>query len=84
MVPTTSLVLMWIKTLRCLLCMKSPLLIHELSPRIYKSRYKKDDKAKIMTQQYIKLNTRAKEIQQLNPGLHDNSQNIRPKHLIYR
>ena len=28
----------------------------------------KGDKAKIMTQQYIKLNTGAKEIQQVNPG----------------
>ena len=29
---------------------------------------KKGDKAKIRTQQYIKLNTGAKEIQQVNPG----------------
>ena len=38
----------------------------------------KGDKAKIRTQQYIKLNTGAKEIQQVNPGGPDNSQSIRP------
>ena len=38
-----------------------------------KRRYSKD----IRTQQYIKLNTRAKEIQQVNPGGPDNSQSIR-------
>ena len=43
--------------------MKDNELIHELSPRTYKSRYKMEIK-----QQYIKLNTGAKEIQQLNPG----------------
>ena len=32
----------------------------------------KGDKAKIRTQQYIKLNTGAKDIQQLNPGGPDN------------
>ena len=44
----------------------------------------KGDKAKIRTQQYIKLNTRAKEIQQVNPGGPDNSQGIRPYHLMER
>ena len=39
---------------------------------------KKGDKAKIRTQQYIKLNTGAKEIQQVNLGGPDNSQSIRP------
>ena len=34
------------------------------------------DKANIRTQQYTKLNTRAKEIQQVNPGGPDNSQSI--------
>ena len=38
----------------------------------------KGDKAKIRSQQYIKLNTRAREIQQVNPGGPDNSQSIRP------
>ena len=38
----------------------------------------KRDKAKIRTQQYIKLNTRAREIQQVNPRGPDNSRNIRP------
>ena len=38
----------------------------------------KRDKANIRTQQYIKLNTRAKEIQQVNPSGPDNSQIIRP------
>ena len=37
---------------------------------------KKGDKAKIRTQEYIKLNTGAKEIQQVNPGGPDNSQSI--------
>ena len=31
------------------------------------------------TKQYVKLNTGAKEIQQVNPGRPDNSQNIRPQ-----
>ena len=34
-------------------------------------------KAKIRTQQYIKLNTGAKEIQQVNPIWPDNSQTLR-------
>ena len=37
----------------------------------------KGDKAKIMIQQYTKLNTGTKEIQQVNPGGPDNSQSIR-------
>ena len=38
----------------------------------------KRDEAKIRSQQYIKLNTGAKEMQQVNPGGPDNSQSIRP------
>ena len=34
----------------------------------------KGDKAKIRTQQYIQLNTGAKQIQQVNPGGPDSSQ----------
>ena len=43
-----------------------------LLEQINKSRYKKE----IKIQQYIKLNTGAKEIQTLNPGGTDNSQII--------
>ena len=39
---------------------------------------KKGDKAKIRTQQSIKLNTGVNEIQQTNPDGPDNSQIIRP------
>ena len=44
--PTSSLSLvqMWIKTHKCLVCMKDPLLIKTSSPRTYKSRYKKEIK----------------------------------------
>ena len=42
--PTSPLVLMWIKTHRCLVCMKDMKLIHELSPRNYKSGYKTEIK----------------------------------------
>ena len=42
-------------------------LIHE-SASTYKSRYKKGDETKIRAQQYIQLNTGAKEIQLLNRG----------------
>ena len=42
------------------------------------NQYKKGDKEKIRTQHYIKLNTKAKEIQQANPGGLDNSQSIWP------
>ena len=38
----------------------------------------KGDKAKKRTKQYIKLNTVAKENQQVHPGGPDNSQSIRP------
>ena len=38
----------------------------------------KGAKAKIRTEQCIKLNTGAKEIQQVNPGQPDNNQSIRP------
>ena len=65
---TSPLIQMWIKTHRYFVCMKDPYLINASSPRTYKSRYKKGDKAKIRTQQLIKLNTRANEIQQVNPG----------------
>ena len=54
--------------------MKDPLLIHASSPRTYKSRYQKGDKAKVRTQQYIKLNTGATEIQRVNPSGPANSQ----------
>ena len=76
--PTLPLVQMWIKTHRCLVCTKDPLLINASSPRTYKSRYKKEIKSKIRIQQKIKLNTGAKEIQQVNPGGPDNSQSITP------
>ena len=42
--PTSPLVQMWIKTHRCLVCMKGPYLINALSHRTYKSRYKKEIK----------------------------------------
>ena len=42
--PASPLVQMWIKTHRCLVCMKDPLLINASSPRTYKSRYKKEIK----------------------------------------
>ena len=51
-----------------LVCMKDPQLINASSPGTYKSIYNKEIKAKIRTQQKIKLNTGAKEIQQLGPG----------------
>ena len=50
--------------------------MHHLLEHI--NQYIKGDKAKIRTQQYIKLNTGAKEIQKVNPGGPDNSQSIRP------
>ena len=62
--------------------MKDSLLIHASSSGTYKSRYKKGDKAKIRNQQYINLNTGAKEIQQVNPGGPDTSQASGPYHLI--
>ena len=73
MAPTSPLFQMWIKTHRCLVSMKDPLLINASYPRTYKS-----DKAKVRTKQYIKMNTGAKEIQQVNPDGPDNSQSIRP------
>ena len=39
----------------------------------------KGDKTKIRTQQYIQLNTEAKEIQQLNHGGLDSRRSIRPQ-----
>ena len=42
--PTSPLVQMWIKTHRCLVCMKDPLLNNASSPRTYKSRYEKEIK----------------------------------------
>ena len=41
--PTSPLVQMWIKTHRCLVCMKDPSLIKASSPRTYKSRYKMEN-----------------------------------------
>ena len=38
----------------------------------------KGHKTKIRTEQYIQLNTRVNEIQQLNPGGPDYRHNIRP------
>ena len=42
--PTSPLVQMWIKTHRCLVCMKDPKLINASSHRTFKSRYKKEIK----------------------------------------
>ena len=42
--PSSPLVQMWIKTLRCLVCMNDSLSINVSSPRTYKSRYKKEIK----------------------------------------
>ena len=42
--PTSPLVQMWIKTHRCLVCIKYPVLIYASSPRTYKSRNKKEIK----------------------------------------
>ena len=62
---------MGIKTHRCLVCMKKPnLSMHHLLEHINLDI----DKAKIRTHQYIKLNTRAKEFQQVNPEGPYNSQ----------
>ena len=55
--------------------------MHHLLEHINQDK-KKGDKVKIRTQQCIKLNTGAKEMQQVNPGGPDNSQRIRhlPSH----
>ena len=71
--PTPPSVQMWIMTHKCLVRIKDPHLINAPSPRTYKLRYKR-----IRTQQYIKQNTRSKEIQQAKPGWPDNSQSTRP------
>ena len=42
--PSSPLVQMWIRTHRCLVCMKDPELINASFPRTYKSRYKKEIK----------------------------------------
>ena len=42
--PTLPLVQMWIKTHRCLVCIKDHRLINAPSPKTYKSRYKKEIK----------------------------------------
>ena len=42
--PTSPLIQMRIKTHKCLVCMKDPLLINASSHRTYKSRYKKEMK----------------------------------------
>ena len=62
MVPTSLLFQILIKTNRCLVRMKDRERI-DVSSRIKcKSRYKKGDKTKIRSQQYIQLNTGVKEI----------------------
>ena len=63
---TSLLVQMWIKTHRCLVCMKDPYLINASSPRTYKSRYKRRQ-SKDKDPAVNNLNTGAKEIQQVNP-----------------
>ena len=69
-VPTSPLVQMWIKTYRCLVCMNDPnLSMHHLLEHINQG-----DKAKIRTQQQIKLKTRAKEIRPIHPSGPENSQ----------
>ena len=42
--PTSTFFQMWIKTDRCLVCMKDPKPINASSPRKYKSKYKKEIK----------------------------------------
>ena len=42
--PTSTFFQMWIKTDRCLVCMKDPKSINASSPRKYKSKYKKEIK----------------------------------------
>ena len=72
---------MWIMTHRYLVCMKNPnLSMHHLLEHINQDI--KRDKAKIRTKQRIELIPEAKEIQQVNPGVPDNSQSIRllPSH----
>ena len=55
--------------------MKDPTLsMHHLLEHI--NHNIKGVKAKIRTQQYVKLSTKAKEIQQVNPGGPDNSQKL--------
>ena len=58
-------------------------MLKTVSPRFFfflkKGGGQKGDKAMIRTQEYIKLNTRAKEIQQVNPDGPDNSNSIRPQ-----
>ena len=49
--PTSSLIQMWIKAQRCLVCMEDPSLINASCPKTYKSRYKKEDKANMRTHQ---------------------------------
>ena len=44
----------------------------------------KGDKAKIRTQKFIRLNTRAKEIQQVDLNGPDIAKASGPSHLIYR
>ena len=59
-VPTSTLILMWINTHRCLVHMKDPKLIHESSPSKYKSRSRyirrqnKDKDSTVHTTQYRK------------------------------
>ena len=70
--PTSPLVQVWIRTHRW---KTRDLCMHHLLKHINQDI--KSDKAKTRTQQYIKLNTRANEIQQTNPSGPDNSQSIR-------
>ena len=54
------------------------LTMHHFLEYINQDIKKENPKAKLRTQQYMKLNTGAKEIQQVNPGGPDNSHCIRP------
>ena len=47
--------------------------------QVHMNQDKKGDKTKIRIQQYTQLNTRAKEIQKLNPGGTYNRRTIKPK-----
>ena len=78
MVPTSPLFLMWIKDKKNFGSHERSL-IDVSSPRIQKGV-----KTKITTQQYIQLNTRAKEIQQLAPVSPTTDTTLGPNRLIYR
>ena len=79
------LISMWIKSNRCLVCMKEPKLIDVSSLSTYKSTYEKEEKTKIRTRQNIQLNTWVTELQQLNTGwLTTDRTSVLPYPLIYR